>query len=1176
ITDDGVAARRNPALAPEQRDLDRSDDAWIIFTSGSTGTPKGVAVSHRSAAAFVDAEALLFCQDAPLGPGDRVLAGLSVAFDASCEEMWLAWRHGATLVPAPRSLVRTGLDLAPWLERRGITVVSTVPTLASLWPEEALAGVRLLIFGGEGLPAELAARLCSAEREVWNTYGPTEATVVACAARMTGEEPIRIGLPLDGWDLAVVDSEGREVDEGETGELVIGGVGLARYLDPEKDAATYAPMLGWDRAYRSGDLVVRDEDGLIFAGRADDQVKVGGRRIELGEIDAALQSLPGIAMAAAAVRETGPDVKVLVGYLLPEDVDSYGPDALADARARLEAMLPAAMVPRLAPVPTMPTRTSGKVDRDALPWPLEGEAPQGAGSEGLDGVAAWLAEQWQAVLGVDPGADDDFFALGGSSLAAARLVSLLRARHPRVTVADLYDHPRLAAQAAMLEAYGDAGGAHAEDQEPLAVPRPVPPAVQALQLGLDVLFATVRGARWLVLALTLSTLLHALGWAVLPVGPWAFLLIGLLLGWTPIGQLGLTVLVCRLVLRGITPGTYPRAGSVHLRVWACERFADSAGATSLMSAPWMLHYARALGATVGRGVDLHSAPPVTGMLVLGGGASIEPEVDMSGHWVEGDRFHVGPIRIAAHAAVGARSMLLPGTSIGKGAVVSAGSAVHGAVPAGQVWAGSPAAPAKARKVVGEWPDQRPARAREWIAIYALSGGALALLPVIGFLPGLLLMLRPLRGAETFASGVFGALLWTPVATLVGMVGFALIVLVIVRLCSIGIIEGHHAVRSRIGWQVWLTERVLDMSRTILFPLYASQLTPWWLRALGARVGSEVEASTVLLLPCMTRIGDGAFLADDTLVASYDLRGGWMRVGRARVGKRAFLGNSGMTAAGRKVPKDGLVAVLSAAPRRSKAGTSWLGSPPVKLRRVATENFDDIRTFAPTPGLRARRGLVEAGRVVPVMVSVGVGVTVVAVLLGLAQTSVFVAALLSGTVLVAAGGVAAAITTIAKWVIIGRIEVGEHPLWSWFVWRNELADTFVEMLAAPWFAWSATGSPAMAVWLRSLGARIGTGVWCESYWLPEADLVRLGDGATVGRGCVVQTHLFHDRVMALDEVVVGTGGTLGPNSVILPAARIDEGASVGPASLVLRGEGVPAGSRWVGNPIGPWDGGTRGA
>ncbi|MBK8868769.1 MAG: amino acid adenylation domain-containing protein [Actinomycetales bacterium] len=297
------------------------DDAWVIFTSGSTGKPKGVAVTHRNAAAFVDAESRMFLQDNPIGVGDRVMAGLSVAFDASCEEMWLAWRYGACLVPAPRALVRSGVDLGPWLVANDVTIVSTVPTLVALWPVDALARVRLLIMGGEACPPELAERLATPTREVWNTYGPTEATVVACGARLTGHGPVRIGLPLDGWDLAVVDGEGMPVAEGDSGELIIGGVGLARYLDPEKDAEKYAPMptIGWERAYRSGDLVRLETEGLLFLGRADDQVKVGGRRIELGEIDSALLRLPGVTGAAAAVRATTAGTKILVGYVTVED-----------------------------------------------------------------------------------------------------------------------------------------------------------------------------------------------------------------------------------------------------------------------------------------------------------------------------------------------------------------------------------------------------------------------------------------------------------------------------------------------------------------------------------------------------------------------------------------------------------------------------------------------------------------------------------------------------------------------------------------------------------------------------------------------------------------------------------------------------------------------------------------
>ena len=126
-----------------------------------------------------------------------------------------------------------------------------------------------------------------------------------------------------------------------------------------------------------------------------------------------------------------------------------------------------------------------------------------------------------------------------------------------------------------------------------------------------------------------------------------------------------------------------------------------------------------------------------------------------------------------------------------------------------------------------------------------------------------------------------------------------------------------------------------------------------------------------------------------------------------------------------------------------------------------------------------------------------------------------------------------------------------------------------MVAAPWFARAVTGTPLLTTWFRFLGSKVGRGVWCETYWLPEADLVDLGDGATVNQGSVVQTHLFHDRMLNTDVVRLHRGATLGPNSVILPAATIGRHATVGPVSLVMRGESVPDKTIWIGNPIGPW-------
>ncbi|MFL5998693.1 MAG: Pls/PosA family non-ribosomal peptide synthetase [Streptomyces sp.] len=1119
-------------------------DAWIIFTSGSTGRPKGVAVSHRSAAAFVDAEAALFLTDDPIGPGDRVMAGLSVAFDASCEEMWLAWRYGACLVPVPRSQVRSGADLGPWLVEQEITVVSTVPTLAALWEPETLNDVRLLIFGGEACPPELAQRLVTEGREVWNTYGPTEATVVACASLMSGEEPIRIGLPLDGWELAVVDEAGEPVPMGASGQLVIGGVGLARYLDADKDAEKYAPLksLGWERAYRSGDLVKAEPEGLVFLGRADEQIKLGGRRIELGEVDAALQALPGVAGAAAAVRTARSGNQLLVGYVVTQDGWDH-----AAAVAKLRAELPAALVPLLAPVDDLPTRTSGKVDRNALPWPLEG-LETGGPAEELYGTEAWLAEQWAEVLGVPVSrARDDFFAIGGSSLAAAQLTTRLRTRYPSAAVLDIYQQPTLRKLARHLEE-------SAQDDGAARVIAPVPLKAQVIQLLVLLPLFTLLGLRWLV---PLAALGNVLPYSWLPGTSWWLVGAGALLLFSPPGRLAVAAGGARVLLRKVQPGRYPRGGGVHLRLWTAERLAEFTGATSLTGS-WLERYARALGARIGPDVDLHSLPPVTGMLKLGRGAAVESEVDLSGWWLDGDRLEIGQVKIGAHAVVGTRSILFPGARVGKRAEVAPGSAVTGQIPTGQRWAGAPAV--KLGKAKRNWPKERPARGTYWRVMYGLAGFSMSMLPVLAG-GAAFLVARPLLAAH---APLMGAALALVPATLAFGLAYALLILVAVRLLSLGLREGTYPTHSRVGWQAWTVTQLMDRSRETLFPLYAGLVTPVWLRLLGMRIGRGAEVSTVLALPSLTTVGEGAFLADDTLTAPYELGGGWVRVGRAEIGRRAFLGNSGMTAPGRSVPDGGLVGVLSATPKKAKKDTSYLGLPPVKLPRSAADS-DQSRTYEPSAGLLWARGLVELCRIVPVFCSAWLAVLTVAALCVLGPW----AWLLAGVVLLAAGAAAGLVSIVAKWLLVGRHRSGEHPLWSGFVWRNELADTFVEVLAVPWLAGSVPGTPVLTAWLRGLGARIGKGVWVESYWLPETDLVTLEDAATVNRGCVLQTHLFHDRILRTDTVVLREGATLGPGGIVLPGSTVGARTTLGPASLVMAAESVPDDTRWLGNPIEAW-------
>ena len=205
---------------------------------------------------------------------------------------------------------------------------------------------------------------------------------------------------------------------------------------------------------------------------------------------------------------------------------------------------------------------------------------------------------------------------------------------------------------------------------------------------------------------------------------------------------------------------------MHLRLWLAERLVDELGATSLSSAPLVKVYARLLGCRVGRHVDLHSVPPVTGLLTLGDGCSVEPEVDLAGHWLDGGHLHIGEVRVGADARVGARSTLLPGADVGSGAEVAAGSAVFGRVPAGEAWSGAPALPSgRGARALGR--ATGPRTGRDGSPPTPRSAVVLSLLPVLAVLAGLAVALPRSPAADGIPDAVATAPLWLPLSTVVG-------------------------------------------------------------------------------------------------------------------------------------------------------------------------------------------------------------------------------------------------------------------------------------------------------------------------------------------------------------------------------------------------------------------------
>lgn len=439
-----------------------TDPAYVIYTSGSTGRPKGVRISHGALAAFLEA----MSEVAPLGAGDVVAQVTTPSFDIAGLEIWLPLCAGAAVGVVDEETVRDGFALSRRLDALAATVVQMTPSGWALLLESGAllpAHVRALI-GGEPVPPGLAAALVARLAEVWNVYGPTEATIWSCVHRIrptdTTGATVPIGRPLGNTTAFVLDDAGQVAPVGTPGWIHLAGSSLADGYHglPELTAAAFrtgAALPGRPRIYRTGDRGVLRADGILEClGRTDNQVKVGGVRIELEEVETAIRAVPGVLRAAARVQPDGPAAGRLVGYVVGPGVDR------GVLRDHLGEHLPAAMVPSLwVQLDQLPLNTAGKIDRRALPAP---EPIVGAADgEQLGELELFVAEVWLAHLPTDRvPAGASFFELGGHSLAATRVIGQLRAELGLdLTVRLLFHNPTLRAFAAGVEELIAASGA---------------------------------------------------------------------------------------------------------------------------------------------------------------------------------------------------------------------------------------------------------------------------------------------------------------------------------------------------------------------------------------------------------------------------------------------------------------------------------------------------------------------------------------------------------------------------------------------------------------------------------------------------------------------------------------------------------------------------------------------
>ncbi|MES5099998.1 amino acid adenylation domain-containing protein [Agrobacterium sp. BA1120] len=431
------------------------DTAYVIFTSGSTGRPKGVEIAHASLLNFLQAMQELLV----LKPEDRIVAVTTIAFDISVLELFLPLTVGATTVITTRCVVRDPAALYRVIKDNAVSLMQATPSLWRMLLSEyasELKGLRPLV-GGEALPPDLARLMEKLGHPVINLYGPTETTVWSACMPLSGSDldSVPIGRPICNTELYVLDKMHQPVPPGSAGELYIGGAGVAKgYLNkPELTAERFLPnpfKKGEGRMYRTGDLARWRADGVLeYLGRNDHQIKIRGFRVEPGEIEAAIMSTGSVHQTVVVLREDPGQRKQLVAYLTPATGATIDTAHLAN---RLAGTLPSHMIPAIYVVmEDLPLNTNGKIDRNALPAPQERISKDHV--EPSTATEALLAKLWCDVLDLEAvSIHDDFFQLGGDSLAAASMMSALsRTIDGDIAWSSFVDTPTIASFAKHLD-----------------------------------------------------------------------------------------------------------------------------------------------------------------------------------------------------------------------------------------------------------------------------------------------------------------------------------------------------------------------------------------------------------------------------------------------------------------------------------------------------------------------------------------------------------------------------------------------------------------------------------------------------------------------------------------------------------------------------------------------------
>lgn len=1160
--------------------------AYVIYTSGSTGRPKGVAVEHASITNFVRVAARSYGYTAQ----DRVYQGLTIAFDFSVEEIWVPWMAGATLVPKPAGGSLLGEDLHEFLTSRGITAMCCVPTLLATL-ERDVPSLRVLLVSGEACPQDLITRWARPGRRFLNVYGPTEATVTATWTLLEPGKPVTIGVPLPSYAIVVLDPDdpSRALPAGQTGEIGIAGVGLARGYVNRDDLTAKAfiddfvgiPDNPSGRIYRTGDLGRVNADGEIeYLGRIDLQVKVRGYRIELTEIESVLLEFPDIASAVVDTYRPDPETVELVGYYSPRrGVDTVDQDAVS---ALLRERLPAYMVPAyLEQLAVIPMTTSDKADRKNLP------APSGRRiAAGRDVVApateleTLLVTVLAATLGVDElSVTGNFFSdFGSSSLGLARFAARVREHPgaPPVAIRDIYANPTVRELAVAL------GGELAEPDPEIGAG----PAAEVVR-GSSVGYVLTGVAQFLlfVVGMAITGVILDRGFRYIAAAPDYPAMYGRAAGFT-VGLFALWALVpivAKWTLIGRwKPGSFRLWSPAYLRFWLVRTLLALSPLLAFAGSPLGLWYLRSLGAKIGKDVAIFSrlTPVATDLLTVGDRTVVRRDTAFAGYRAIAGRIEIGPVTLGRDVVVGAKSLLDVHTELGDGAQLGHSSSLSAGqrVPAGQSWHGTPAEPATS--------DFRGITAGARVGPLRKVGFSLwqlfvtfVLVPLVpGIVVGLLTRVPVLDSVLTQGQvylrerGFYLVVAAIAVVAFAALLALGLLIMVVVprllgRLVRPGVVYPLYGVR----YLAQLLIGSLSNSALLVLLLGDSAFITGFVKALGYQIDPVIQTGSNFGTqhqhdsPSLTTIGSGTVISDGLSVVNMQLSNTSFRVDRAVIGGRNFLGNNIAFPADARTGSNVLLAtkvmVPIDGPVRSDVGL--LGSPAFEIPRsnASRGDFPELSEPGAVRRLVRRKTWYNTGTLIAALASRAFGFLV---LLQLAAAG-FAFYGRFGAWAIAVALVAMMILFTCYGLFMERAVMGFRRLrpryvsiYDRYFWSHERLWKFYTNPAL-------AGTPFQTLLWRISGVRIGRRVFDDGTAIPEKTLVTIGDDAVLNAGTVIQNHSLEDGVFTSDHTVIGNGVTLGPSAFVHLGVTIGDGAVIDADAFVMKGSQVLPHTTWAGNP-----------